>query len=114
MFENTNKKEDSKRIRILHQEYLKTCDATIIFFERAKKEWIFSKLQDVLKANGIGRTNRLIANGVYVKDKRSYEWIVHLKEQYKEIYNNIMIMYNDSQSIERTVEKFSKHLNSSV
>lgn len=38
-----------------HIAYLNQSDANIVFFERATKEWLITKLQDILKAPGLGR-----------------------------------------------------------
>ncbi len=105
MVMNSWQKYDSKKSRMLHQEYLKTCDAAIIYFQHAKKDWVFAKLQDVLKVNGMGRKKRLTISGIYTKNKENYEWIKILKSEYQ-IYRNTLIMYNNSHSVAKTMREF--------
>lgn len=65
-------------IRYIHQENLRRCDASIIYFGKAKEAWIRTKLQDLLKAPGFGRSKKLQAKAVYCEgakevDKAHYE-----------------------------------------
>jgi hypothetical protein len=53
--------------RSRHIEYLNRCDASIIFFEKASKEWLITKMQDVLKAPGLGRRKPKGKNAIFVR-----------------------------------------------
>ncbi|MBV6641323.1 MAG: DUF4062 domain-containing protein, partial [Cyclobacteriaceae bacterium] len=41
-------------IRYIHQENLRRCDASLIFYGNTTEDWIKTKLQDLLKAPGFG------------------------------------------------------------
>ena len=65
-------------LRYIHQENLRRCDASIIYFGESTEEWIKTKLQDLLKAPGFGRNKPLMAKAVYLRgakeiDKAHYE-----------------------------------------
>jgi len=53
-------------LRYLHQENLRRCDASLIYFGNANQQWIKTKLQDLLKAPGFGRVKPLKAKAIYV------------------------------------------------
>jgi hypothetical protein len=53
-------------LRYLHQENLRRCDASLIYFGKANHQWIKAKLQDLLKAPGFGRIKPLKAKAIYV------------------------------------------------
>lgn len=54
-------------LRYIHQENLRRCDASIIYFGSSTEDWIKTKLQDLLKAPGFGRLKPLKAKAVYVQ-----------------------------------------------
>ena len=56
-------------LRYLHQENLRRCDATFIYHGGSSKDWIKTKLQDILKAPGFGRVKSMRVNAVYLEDK---------------------------------------------
>ncbi len=60
-------------IRYIHQENLRRCDASIIYFGDAKEAWIRTKLQDLLKAPGFGRQKSLQAKAVYFEGKKEVD-----------------------------------------
>jgi hypothetical protein len=60
-------------IRYIHQENLRRCDASIIYFGDAKEAWIRTKLQDLLKAPGFGRQKTLQAKAVYFDGKKEVD-----------------------------------------
>lgn len=53
-------------LRYLHQENLRRCDASIIYYGKANEHWIKTKLQDLMKAPGFGRIKPLKAKAVYM------------------------------------------------
>lgn len=73
-------------LRYIHQENLRRCDASIIYYGSSTEDWIKTKLQDLLKAPGFGRVKPLKAKAVYVKGKKEG---IDL-EQFKK--NNAMIL----------------------
>ena len=75
-------------IRYIHQENLRRCDASIIYFGNAKEAWIRTKLQDLLKAPGFGRQKKLVAKAVYFDGPKSVDM-----DHYEK--NNAMILGNN-------------------
>lgn len=64
-------------LRYLHQENLRRCDASIIYFGKANEQWIKTKLQDLMKAPGFGRIKPLKAKAVYLANNgtlKKYEF----------------------------------------
>ncbi|MFY0628564.1 MAG: hypothetical protein JXR07_19865 [Reichenbachiella sp.] len=56
-------------LRYLHQENLRRCDASLIYFGKSSEEWIRTKLQDLLKAPGFGRVRPMRASAIFAEDK---------------------------------------------
>lgn len=56
-------------LRYLHQENLRRCDASLIYFGKSSEDWIRTKLQDLLKAPGFGRTRPMRATAIFAEDK---------------------------------------------
>lgn len=56
-------------LRYLHQENLRRCDASLIYFGKSSEEWIRTKLQDLLKAPGFGRTRPMRASAIFAEDR---------------------------------------------
>ncbi len=57
-------------LRYIHQENLRRCDASIIYYGSSTVDWIKTKLQDLLKAPGFGRIKPLKAKAVYIKGEK--------------------------------------------
>lgn len=66
-------------IRHTHQENLKNCDASLIICGKVNYEWINTKLQDLVKAPGFGRSKPFKAKALYIT-----------KEKYKEVHENLL------------------------
>ncbi|MEQ8906165.1 DUF4062 domain-containing protein [Ekhidna sp.] len=75
-------------LRYIHQENLRRCDASIIYFGKATEDWIKTKLQDLLKAPGFGREKPLTAKAVYFNGEKDVDM-----EHYKK--NNAMVLGNN-------------------
>ena len=75
-------------LRYIHQENLRRCDASIIYFGQATEDWIKTKLQDLLKAPGFGREKPITAKAVYFNGKKEVDM-----EHYKK--NNAMVLGNN-------------------
>lgn len=61
---------DQLSIRKKHQEYLRSCDASLILCGEVNLEWINIKLQDVIKAPGFGRTKPFKAKALFIKNEK--------------------------------------------
>ncbi len=72
-------------IRYVHQENLRKCDASIIYYGNANEEWIKAKLQDLLKAPGFGREKQLQAKAVYMEGSKEGD-LIHFEK------NNTMVL----------------------
>ena len=57
---------DEAEVREEHKQSLQDCDAVIIFYGNASEGWLRTKLRDVQKSPGYGRTKPMLAQGVYV------------------------------------------------
>ncbi len=75
-------------LRYIHQENLRRCDASIIYYGDASEDWIKTKLQDLLKAPGFGREKPMEAKAVYFNGKKNVDL-----EHYKK--NNAMVLANN-------------------
>jgi hypothetical protein len=60
-------------IRTVHQENLRRCDGSIIYYGDVNSEWIKTKLSDLLKAPGMGRSKPLRAKAIYMPDEKSID-----------------------------------------
>lgn len=75
-------------IRYIHQENLRRCDASIIYYGKATEAWIRTKLQDLLKAPGFGRDKKLLAKAVYLEGHKDVD-LGHYEK------NNALILGNN-------------------
>jgi len=75
-------------LRYIHQENLRRCDASIIYYGDATEDWIKTKLQDLLKAPGFGRDKPMEAKAVYFSGRKEVDL-----EHYKK--NNAMVLGNN-------------------
>lgn len=75
-------------IRYIHQENLRRCDGSIIYFGTAKEAWIKTKLQDLLKAPGFGRDKKLLAKAVYFDGAKKVDLEHYAK-------NNALVLGNN-------------------
>ncbi|MFK7954116.1 MAG: DUF4062 domain-containing protein [Ekhidna sp.] len=76
-------------LRYIHQENLRRCDASMIYYGQSTEEWIRTKLQDLLKAPGFGREKPFMAKGVYFMGEKEVDL-----EHYKK--NNTMVLGNNA------------------
>ncbi|MFY0599046.1 MAG: DUF4062 domain-containing protein [Cyclobacteriaceae bacterium] len=92
-------------IRFIHQENLRRCDASIIYFGNSSEAWIRTKLQDLLKAPGFGREKKLLAKAVYFDGSKD----VDLKHYEK---NNALVLGNNGGFKPEHLEPFLTKLES--
>ena len=57
---------DEAEVREDHKESLLACDAVMIFYGNTSEGWLRTKLRDLQKIAGYGRTKPMIAKGIYV------------------------------------------------
>lgn len=75
-------------LRYIHQENLRRCDASIIYYGDSSEDWIRTKLQDLLKAPGFGRIKPMMAKAVYFRGTKEID-----QEHYEK--NNAMVLGNN-------------------
>lgn len=85
-------------LRYLHQENLRRCDASLIYYGKSSEEWIKTKLQDLLKAPGFGRVKPLKATAVYLEDKSNFD--------IKNLEKNKAMVLGDGAFSPETIEPF--------
>ena len=88
IFSETNKEMTGERID--QNKYLAECDATLIYYGRDNENWIKSKLNDRLKALGMGRKKSKNPTAVIVKDDKK------LKEKLS-IWNEDVILLREKE-----------------
>lgn len=91
---------DLADIRYVHQENLRRCDASIIYYGRASEDWIKTKLQDLLKAPGFGRVKPYKVKAVYLEGQKPE---LDLKQFQK---NNAMVLGNNGGFKPEHIEPF--------
>ncbi len=57
---------DEAEVRQYHQESLRDCDAVLIYYGQGNELWLRTKLRELQKAAGYGRTKPMLAKAVYV------------------------------------------------
>jgi len=69
---------EPEQVRQDHHENLLLCDAILIYWGGADEFWLRSKVRDLARARGLGRTEPFVASAILVADPRSME-----KEQFQ-------------------------------
>ncbi len=57
---------DEKDRRLLHEDYLRECDAFVMYYGHAHELWLRRMRNDLLKVMGQGRCKPILANAIYV------------------------------------------------
>ncbi len=57
---------DEAEVREDHKESLLMCDAVVIFYGNTGEGWLRTKLRDLQKIAGYGRTKPMLAKGIYI------------------------------------------------
>ena len=79
---------DLADIRYIHNENLKRCDGSIIFYGNTTNDWIHTKLSDLLKAPGLGRYKPLQAKAIYLTGKKNIDIDYFVKNKTLVLGNN--------------------------
>lgn len=91
------------KTRMVHQDLLKVCDGALVYFGVVSEFWIKSKIQDILKAPGFGRTKPLNIKGIYAAGRNQ------LKDPYYTT-NGVSIMYNNGNKFGEVLQPFLNKL----
>lgn len=86
-------------LRYIHQENLRRCDASIIYYGNSSEDWIKTKLQDLLKAPGFGREKPMAAKAVYLKGSKEID-----TKHYEK--NNALVLGNNESFNPQHLEPF--------
>ncbi len=78
----------------LHRKYLVDCHVALICYNNAKKTWLITKLQDILKAPGLGRRLPLKTSLVVTMESDNEQVINSVLSQYPQ-YNGIQFVAAD-------------------
>jgi len=66
-------KGEPDQVRQDHHENLLLCDAVLIYWGGADEFWLRSKVRDLARVRGLGRTGPFAASGVLIADPPSLE-----------------------------------------
>jgi hypothetical protein len=58
--------EDETQSRLDHEESLRSCDVTLLYYGAAGELWLRRKLREVQKSAGLGREKPLLLEGIYI------------------------------------------------
>lgn len=95
----------NKNSRLVHQSYLNACDATIIFFAQAKEQWLEAKLQDVLKAAGMGRKTPLVNKAIFTDSDRNLSRLDNIRLR-NENHRDAVVILNKGPFSPESLESF--------
>jgi hypothetical protein len=90
---------DPDKIRQEHNENLKRCDATLIYYGNTNKAWMQSKLNDTLKALGLGRDKPISSKAILIEDEKQMDELLAAQ-------NDTMVLRNTGQFNPKTIEPF--------
>ena len=96
--------------RATHVKFLNECDASIIYFQDASKDWLITKLQDILKSPGLGRSKPKGPNGVFTTSEQVKTDIEKLKEQYEQYEEFEIINQNGTVVFDELFSGFLKDI----
>lgn len=66
---NSNFKGNPDEIRTIHNDNLRKCDATLIYYGKENEGWIKTKQNDLLKSLGLGRDKPINPRAILINDK---------------------------------------------
>ena len=61
--------KDQENLLGLHKACLKECDGAVINYSGSSRSWLISKIRDLQKAPGLGRSNPMLVQGVVIRGK---------------------------------------------
>lgn len=99
-------------LRALHQEYLAKCDAVLIVYEQARPHWLEAKLQDLLKAPGMGRQHPLFLKAVFMPQK--HEGLINNIMQKNPLHNDTQLIWQSSNFPPAGLHQFLKKLGQNI
>ena len=90
-------------IRIKHNDSLKRCDATLIYYGNDNEEWIRSKQKDLMKSLGLGREKPIFPQAILVENSSQLEDILNPDKE-------ALILQNTKRFSVKVIEPFLEKL----
>jgi len=90
-------------VRIQHNNNLKKCDATLIYYAGDNEKWMKSKLQDLLKSLGLGRNKPISPQAIFIDS------VEQLEEQV-EVKTDTMVLQNKGRFSPKSLDPFLERL----
>jgi len=85
--------------RLQHRLFLNECYATLILYEKASANWLVAKLQDTLKAPGLGRDLHVLPIGIVVRNIAQKEIVLKIQKQFDQ-YQQIVVIYQTKEVVD--------------
>lgn len=90
-------------VREQHNENLKKCDATLIYYAGDNEKWMKSKLQDLLKSLGLGRNKPISPQAIFIDSDEKFDEIIDLKK-------DTLVLQNQGKFSPKTLDPFLARL----
>ena len=95
---------DEAEVREDHKESLLLCDAVVIFYGNASEGWLRTKLRDLQKIAGYGRTRPMLAQAIYTAPPET-----SAKQRYRT--REALLLRNFGQFAPDTLQPFIEEIN---
>ena len=99
----SNFKGDPDEIRSEHNDNLRKCDATLIYYGKENEAWIKSKQKDLLKSLGIGRDKPISPQAIIIENESHLDEILGLGKK-------ALILQNSKIFTPKVIEPFLAQL----
>ncbi|MCG8308440.1 MAG: hypothetical protein MI975_13685 [Cytophagales bacterium] len=90
-------------IRTKHNEYLRKCDAALIYYGNENEEWMKSKQKDLLKSLGLGRKKPINPQAILIENESQLDESLGLNEK-------AMILQSHKRFSPKVIEPFLARL----
>jgi hypothetical protein len=65
----------------MHNENLKKCDATLIYYGQGNRQWIKSKQKELLKSLGLGREKPINPKAILIENEDQLEELLNVDNE---------------------------------
>jgi hypothetical protein len=90
-------------LRNQHLENLRRCDGSLIVYGNSNEEWVTTKIQDLLKSPGFGRSRPMKVNAILTREGREFN-------QDKLKRSNALVLYDKGEINENLLKPFLERL----
>ena len=70
-----------EKVRLQHDENLRRCDATLIYYGNSNQEWMKSKIRDLMKALALGREKPISPQAILIENEQQLDDAFGLDKQ---------------------------------